>query len=374
MLTVTVIALTLALVAPATAVPDGGDFGPEIDDYANYEGQSDCLNVEQPGVQAFRDMVMDVYPETGRGSILRDCNSGGRSEHKEGRAWDWMVNADVTSEKRAAEEVLDWLLATDEHGNKHAMARRLGVMYIIWDRQVWNAYRPEQGWRPYTGAHPHTDHVHFSFSWDGALAQTSFYTTDAVAGLQPPPPQFSDVSNGSMYAEPVQWLAQSGITRGANDDEFRPAASVSRQQMASFLWRKMGEPDAPAANFPDVRSGNSHRAAIDWLADNEITRGDADGNFNPNAPVTRAQMASFLWRTVNEPDATSTHSFTDVPSAHDPAVSWLSEAGITTGVDEHTYDSRNRVTRGQMALFLHRKAGSEAAWSVADPISPYVRF
>src|SRR5699024_9761299 len=149
------------------------------------------------------------------------------------------------------------------------------------------------------------------------------------------------------------------------DDEFRPAASVTRQQMASFLWRKMGEPDAPASNFSDVSSGNSHRAAIDWLADNQIALGDTDGNFNPSAPVTRAQMASFLWRTVNEPDATAAHSFTDVPSAHAQAVSWLSEMGITTGVDEHTYDSRNHVTRGQMALFLHRKAGNEAAWSIA---------
>jgi hypothetical protein len=56
------------------------------------------------------------------------------------------------------------------------MARRLGVMYIIWNGRIWGSYRAAEGWRSYGGANPHTDHVHFSFSRAGALKQTSYWT------------------------------------------------------------------------------------------------------------------------------------------------------------------------------------------------------
>ena len=61
------------------------------------------------------------------------------------------------------------------------MARRLGIMYVIFDHRIWGSYADEQGWRPYTGASPHTDHVHFSLSWAGAWARTSYWTGRAAA-------------------------------------------------------------------------------------------------------------------------------------------------------------------------------------------------
>jgi peptidoglycan hydrolase-like protein with peptidoglycan-binding domain len=68
------------------------------------------------------------------------------------------------------------LLATDRYGNPYAMARRLGIMYIIFNHRIWGAYLADQGWRPYGGSNPHTDHVHFSLSWAGALKQTTWWT------------------------------------------------------------------------------------------------------------------------------------------------------------------------------------------------------
>ena len=53
-------------------------------------------------------------------------------------------------------------------GNKAAMARRLGLMYIIWNNQIWKAYQLDRGWQAYNGSDPHTGHVHFSFGWAGA--------------------------------------------------------------------------------------------------------------------------------------------------------------------------------------------------------------
>lgn len=366
-----VVALSLGLVAPAAAAPPSvGSFPAGIDDYARYEGQTECLSAEQPGVREFRDLVMQAYPNTGRGNILRNCNVGGRSEHKEGRAWDWGVHVDNPSQKAAADELVNWLLATDEHGNRHAMARRFGIMYIIWNRQVWSAYRPEQGWQPYTGASPHIDHVHFSFSWAGARRQTSYFTGRPYA-----PSVFPDIMRGSMLEEPVSWLASTGITQGDRNGNYNASAPVTRGQMASFLWRLMGEPSgARAGGFPDVASGSQHASAIGWLADAGISVGDGDGRFRSDEPVTRGQMGLFLWRTVGQPGGSPHHGFSDVAAVHSPAVSWLSATGITTGTTADRYEGGQPVTRGQMALFLYRLTGSRDAWADADPISPAVRF
>jgi hypothetical protein len=86
-----------------------------------------------------------------------------------------MLNVNNSADRAVAGDVLNWLLATDQYGNRHAMARRLGIMYIIWNRQVWRAYQSSSGWQPYSGSNPHTDHIHFSFSWPGARKQTTWW-------------------------------------------------------------------------------------------------------------------------------------------------------------------------------------------------------
>lgn len=152
--------------------------GSDIDAHAAYEPQTACARDEQPGARALRDLVLEQYPATRDGGILRACGRGGRSEHKDGRAWDWMVDADDAAQAAEADELLGWLLATDDDGNEHAMARRFGVMYLIWDRRIWSAARAEEGWRPYRGPHPHTDHVHISLSRAGGAMRTSYWTND----------------------------------------------------------------------------------------------------------------------------------------------------------------------------------------------------
>jgi hypothetical protein len=115
------------------------------------------------------------FPATHSSGISRACSIGGRSEHKEGRAWDWSVTVGNPSHRAAARQVFTWLFRADPSGRRFAMARRLGVMYIIHNRRIWGSYRATEGWRPYVGANPHTDHVHFSFSWAGARKRTSWW-------------------------------------------------------------------------------------------------------------------------------------------------------------------------------------------------------
>ena len=162
---------------PADLPPSGE--GP-LDDLAPYQPQTTCDPIPKPGVVGFQEIALAAYPATSSYGISRDCSIGGRSEHKEGRAWDWGVAVSDPDEHAAAHQVFDWLFRADANGRGFAMARRLGVMYIIHNRHIWGSYRAAEGWRPYVGASPHTDHTHFSFSWEGARKQTSYWDGSPV--------------------------------------------------------------------------------------------------------------------------------------------------------------------------------------------------
>lgn len=172
-------AAVLLLGAPAalaTPPPDPAFTAP-IDDYSPYQGQTTCASQPMPGTVAFQQMVLNAYHGLGGpGLLLRDCSQGGQSEHKDGRAWDWLVSTSDATEYAAAQEVLAWLTATDAAGNPNARLRRLGIMYMVYNRQIFKAYQAGSGWQPYTGSDPHTSHVHFSFGWAGARQQTSWWS------------------------------------------------------------------------------------------------------------------------------------------------------------------------------------------------------
>ncbi len=157
--------------APATPL----GFPDQIEGFSAYVPQAKCDPSAKRGVLAFERLVRSTYPDTGTDGIVRACNIGGTSEHKEGRAWDWKVSAYDPHQKAEADALIHWLLATDEDGHRDALARRLGIMYMVWDRHIWRSYDAAAGWQPYHGAEAHTDHVHFSFTWPGALKKTSYW-------------------------------------------------------------------------------------------------------------------------------------------------------------------------------------------------------
>jgi peptidoglycan hydrolase-like protein with peptidoglycan-binding domain len=150
----------------------------DVDIAPSYQGQNTCDPTAKPGPIALAQLLNSHYGARSYG-VSRACGSG-VTEHSEGRALDWMINANVPEQKAIADSVVQWLSATDQRGNPGAMARRFGIMYIIWDRKVWRAYAPERGWAAYTGSSPHTDHIHFSFTWDGAYMRTSWWTGVAL--------------------------------------------------------------------------------------------------------------------------------------------------------------------------------------------------
>lgn len=180
--------LTASVLVPAGAAAAAPPSAPRVfalpmtaiaapaEPYAVYQGQSICTSGATPGVLAFQKMVMARYQGSRNLGITRGCSSGGRSEHKEGRAWDWGVLLSRPTEKAYAEDVIGWLLAPDAAGVRAANARRLGVMYMIWNRKIWTANRAADGWRSYFGPNPHVDHIHFSWTWPGAQKLTSYWT------------------------------------------------------------------------------------------------------------------------------------------------------------------------------------------------------
>jgi peptidoglycan hydrolase-like protein with peptidoglycan-binding domain len=150
----------------------------DIDIAPSYQGQTTCDPTVKPGALAFAQMLNSHYGTRSYG-ITRACGSG-VTEHSEGRALDWMINANDPQQKAIADSVVQWLSASDAKGNPGVMARRFGINYIIWNRQVWRAYAPERGWAAYTGSSPHTDHIHITFTWDGAYMRTSWWTGVAL--------------------------------------------------------------------------------------------------------------------------------------------------------------------------------------------------
>jgi len=83
-------------------------------------------------------------------------------------------------EKAIADQFLGWLLAKGPGGSGYN-ARRLGVMYLIWNGKIWGSYRASEGWRAYTGGESHSDHIHISLSWNGAMKRTSWWTGQVAA-------------------------------------------------------------------------------------------------------------------------------------------------------------------------------------------------
>ncbi len=143
--------------------------------FTPYLPQVSCDPVTKPGTSALRSLLMATYGGRDLG-ITRGCEIGALSEHKEGRAWDWGLSAAVPAEKALGQQFLSWLMAPGPNGMAAANARRLGVMYVIWNGRIWSAYRASEGWRSYSGGESHAGHLHISLAWNGAMKHTSWWT------------------------------------------------------------------------------------------------------------------------------------------------------------------------------------------------------
>ena len=170
---------------------------------------------------------------------------------------------------------------------------------------------------------------------------------------RPGPTPFSDIS-GSTFEDDITWMWQVGITSGCSATLYCPNAPVTRAQMASFLARALNLPNTATDYFTDDET-SSHEDNINRVAAAGITTGCGPGLYCPNANVTREQMASFLVRALGLTVGADIDYFTDDDSSsHEANINRLRHAGLTTGCTATTFCPKANVTRGQMAAFLHR--------------------
>jgi len=178
---------------------------------------------------------------------------------------------------------------------------------------------------------------------------------------------FIDVEPARFFAPGIYWMRRHNLTNGSLPGLFEPMDEVSRAVMATFLWRFMDKPPASSpAPFDDVVNPSFYAEAVAWLFEAGITTGVTSTEFRPDDWVTRAQMAAFLWRMCGRITPTVEVPFVDVPaeSYYTDAVRWLSQIDVTTGQTPEIYGSDSPVTRGQLATFLHRLASTPDAWTV----------
>jgi len=177
-------------------------------------------------------------------------------------------------------------------------------------------------------------------------------------GETPAANPFTDVSTSAYYYDAVQWLIAQGITEGKTETTFEPNSGCTRAQMVTFLWRAAGcpEPTATTSNFTDVSADAYYSKAVLWAVEKGITLGSTATTFDPNATCTRGQMAAFLYRHAGSPAVSKSHSFDDVDPEkyYNACVAWLIGEEITNGTTATTYSPDNICTRGQMAAFLYR--------------------
>ena len=167
---------------------------------------------------------------------------------------------------------------------------------------------------------------------------------------------FRDVPTDAYYYEAVKWAQKKGITGGIGNDLFGPYQPCTRAQIVTFLWRAAGSPVVNyAMDLADVSGDAYYAEAVRWALSQGITTGTADGRFSPNAPCTRAQAVTFLFR-ASKASADGAPAFGDVAADayYAEAVKWATDNGITNGTTSSTFSPGSGCTRAQIVTFLWR--------------------
>ena len=174
--------------------------------------------------------------------------------------------------------------------------------------------------------------------------------------------RFDDVTKPEeqYYFDPVYWAVEKGITAGTSDKLFSPEAPGTRAQVVTFLWRAAGEPEPTKTEnpFADVKADAYYYKAVLWAVENGVTKGTSADKFSPDDTCTRAQIVTFLWRNDGKPEPAKTDNpFTDVTADayYYKAVLWAVENGVTKGTSADKFSPDDTCTRAQIVTFLYRE-------------------
>ena len=175
---------------------------------------------------------------------------------------------------------------------------------------------------------------------------------------------FSDVAANAWYADAAQYVRDNGIMNGTSGTTFSPNSTMTRAMLATVLYRAAGSPAVnQTADFRDVSAGAYYSDAAAWASSNGIVTGYGNGLFGSNDPVTREQIATILWRYQGSPAPAGTAAnFTDqstISSYAVNAVAWARENGIINGMEGNRFAPKNNATRAQVATILRNYLQNE---------------
>ena len=169
---------------------------------------------------------------------------------------------------------------------------------------------------------------------------------------------FHDVSRLDYFYDAVKWAAENGIASGTGRYTFSPNAVCTRAQTVTFLWRAAGSPlpRYRVCPFTDVNPRDYYYDAVLWAVEQGITTGLNATTFGPDVTVTRGQVATFLYRAASAAKPNTFSPFTDVKTTayNYDAILWAYDNRITTGTSDTTFSPDAYCTRAQIVTFLYR--------------------
>lgn len=172
---------------------------------------------------------------------------------------------------------------------------------------------------------------------------------------------FNDVAYTSWYYDAVKFVYDKGIMDGVSYYRFAPDATITRGMVVTMLWRMAGEPYEAAAGFTDVAAGRYYTTAVAWAARNGIVEGMTATTFAPDQAITREQLASILYRYAKwlgfSGYGSDISGYTDagkVSSYAYDAMSWAVRSGVVTGTSARVLDPQGTASRAAAAqMFMN---------------------
>ncbi len=171
---------------------------------------------------------------------------------------------------------------------------------------------------------------------------------------------FIDVAPNAWYKDAVQYAYDNGLMTGTSDTEFAPEATTTRAMIVSILARLENVTSAEDAGFADVSADDWYATAVNWAASAGVVSGTGDGNFSPNAAITREQLAAMLmnysaWKGEDVSARADLSTYSDQPSTWaTETMSWAVAEGLISGVTADQLQPQASATRAQVAAILQR--------------------
>lgn len=178
-----------------------------------------------------------------------------------------------------------------------------------------------------------------------------------VKQAEEPSRVFVDVKTGDYFYDAVLWAVEKGITNGTSAETFSPEAPCTRAQIVTFLWRAAGSPVVNyAMDLSDVAGDAYYAEAVRWALSEGITTGTSADQFSPDATCTREQAVTFLYRAAGSPAVSGESAFEDVgaDAYYARAVAWAAQNGVTNGISQALFGTGSDCTRAQIVTFLYR--------------------